>query len=115
MTDTPSDFPFMETLPKREQKKVRTAWDQYEEFKIIVRERGGVIPPAVAAGLGGVSRERISQLMQKGTLERVELGTFVFITADSFSSWVVSERKSGRPVTIVANIPSAISNSRKPR
>jgi len=90
-----SEFPFVAALPKREAKKVVSLWDQWQEFKAIVKHRGHVIPKPLAAKLAGVSKQRIHQLVGDGRLQTLEIGGSVFITEESFTSWVSSERKSG--------------------
>jgi hypothetical protein len=91
------EFPFVAELPKREKRAVVTAWDMWQEAKELIAAKGNLIPLTLAADLGGVSKQRISDLVRAGRLERVALGNHVFVTESSLLSWVRSERKPGRP------------------
>jgi|SRR5665213_1582520 len=97
MDTTVEDFPFVADLPKREQKQVRSVVSEWNDFKEIVRSKGQMVPPNIAAAIANVSRQRIHQLIQKGTLEAVNLHGSVFITEASFTAWVCGDRTSGRP------------------
>jgi len=94
-----TEFPFVADMPKRERSRLRTIWDAFAEIKAITAEKGILIPLSLAASLGGVSRTRIYQLCDSGSLERVEFGKNGYVTESSFMSWVQSERKAGRPFT----------------
>lgn len=91
------EFPFVEALPKREKKRVVSAWERWEEAKIAMASKGTLIPIPMAATLGGVSRPRIDKLCEAGKLERVVVEKHTFVTEESFLAWVKSERKTGRP------------------
>ena len=92
-----AEFPFVQDLPKRERNRLQTVWDVWQEVKAKVEEKGLFIPVTMAASLGGVSRQRIYQLCESGTLEQIEVGKNTFITENSLMSWMESERKAGRP------------------
>lgn len=92
-----TEFPFVADLPKREQKKVRSVLEQWREFKVIVESKGHLIPPSTAAQIASVTRGRIYQLMDVGTLEVVRLQGHCFVTEASFTAWITSPRKDGRP------------------
>lgn len=91
------EMPFMSEVPKREAKAVRGAWEELEEFQVMAKQRGAVLPPSFAAQLLNVSRQRIFQLVQVGTLETVVIGPHRMILADSLIAWAKSEHKPGRP------------------
>ena len=92
-----AEFPFVVDMPKRERSRLRTVWDTFLEAKALTEEKGMLIPISLAASLGGVSRSRVYQLCDAGSLERVEFGKNCFVTESSFMTWVQSERKAGRP------------------
>lgn len=91
-------FPFVEQLPRREQsrwQKFKAAWDH---AKAVTEEKGMLLPATFAAKLCDVSKQRIQQLMDKGTLERVDLNGHVFVTESSVIAWLnAPEDKGGRP------------------
>lgn len=95
--ETP-DFSFVVSLPKREQARLATAWDKWEQAKAVMASDGALMPFAFAASLGGVSSPRIHQLCQAGDLTVVSLGGHRYVTEKSFMLWVSSERKAGRPM-----------------
>ena len=101
----PVEFPFMDGLPKREVKRVHSVWDKWAELKAVMAAKGALIPITFAAELGGVSRQRIYQLVEAGKLQHVEVGNCGFIAEESFMAWVSSERKTGRPP---APVPASI-------
>lgn len=92
-----SEFPFVEELPKREKSRVMKLWDHFKEAKAIMAEKGMLVPVKLAGDIAGVSHQRILQLCQARTLERIELHGHPFITENSFVEWAKSERKAGRP------------------
>ena len=94
-----AEFPFMGELPKREAKRVHSVWDKWAEIKAIIAAKGTLIPMTLAAEMGGVSKQRIYQLVEAGKLEHVKVGNLGFIAEESFMAWVSSERKTGRPLS----------------
>jgi len=96
-----TDFPFVEQLPKREKGKVAKLWDQFEVMREAIAKHGCLVPIALAAKLGNVSNQRIHQLMDAGTLERIEIDGHPFISETSMLNWVSAERKAGRPPKVV--------------
>lgn len=96
------DFPFVAELPKREKSRVAKLWDAFAEIKALVEAHGVLMPFNLAADLGGVSPQRISQLVHRGEFETVEVRGHRYITEDSFVTWAKSERKNGRPLKIPA-------------
>ena len=91
------EFPFVEPLPKRGKSRWEKVADVWDAFKAHSKETGGVVPVTMAAELGGVSHQRILQLLETGPLVRVELNSHVYVGEDSLVEWLKSERKSGRP------------------
>lgn len=96
-----TDFPFVEELPKREKSKLAKLWDQFQVMRDATAKHGCLVPIALAAKLGNVSNQRIHQLMDVGTLERVEIDGHPFISETSMLNWVSAERKAGRPPKVV--------------
>lgn len=105
-----AEFPFVETLPKREKSKLRKLWDELEALRQVSAEKGQLIPPRFAAELAGVSHQRIHQLMGD-VLERVEVNGRPFVTEESLLAWVKSERKAGRPVNVAATVGEQVRRS----
>ena len=95
------EFPFVAEMPRGERNELQKLWDELQEVKARVKEKGMLLPVSMAAGLGGVSRQRIHQLCEDGRLERVEIGKGSFVTEHSLTVWVESERKAGRPFSHV--------------
>jgi hypothetical protein len=92
-----SEFAFVEDLPKREKSRWQKLWEHFEEIKRITAERGILLPLGLAAQIAGVSRQRIGELCDKGTLDRVIMDGHPFVTEDKFVAWAKSDRKGGRP------------------
>jgi len=105
---TVSEFPFVESLPKREQRQVETVWDSLQSLKWLCQDKGLPVPPNVAADLLGVSRQRVHQMMKAGQLERVEFRGHPFILESSIRFLAETERKAGRPP-----LPKPAKNKRK--
>jgi hypothetical protein len=91
------DMPFVNDLPKREKSRWVRVMESFQEAKKITDEKGMLVPVALAAKIGGVSKQRIDQLCDAGALERVYLDGHPFIPENSLLAWAQSERKSGRP------------------
>jgi len=87
------EFPFVTELPNREAKRLVSFWDRYEEFKSMIEGKGPPIPPAVAAKLLDVSRQRVDELMRLGRLERLEFAGHPFVT-DSSIRWLAEQDRS---------------------
>jgi len=95
-----SEFPFVEGLPKLEKSKLQRLWDHFSEIRQITREKGVLIPQAMAAEMGGVSSQRIDQLCLAGRLHRVRVFNRPFVTETSLLAWATSERANGAHVEI---------------
>lgn len=91
------DFPFVADLPKREQKKMANLWDKLDEMRRVTEDKGMLLSARFVAKLLGVCNQRVSQLMQSGQLERIEVDGHPFITEKSLVVFAQSERKAGRP------------------
>jgi len=92
-----TEFPFVEAMPKREKSKLAKVWDTFEEIRRITEERGVLVPAGFVAKLLNVSNQRIGQLMETESLERVDIGQMPFITERSIIALAQTERKAGRP------------------
>jgi len=95
-----TEFPFMERLPKRERTRVGKLWDSLADLRRLRDEHGLLIPCGLAAELGGVCKQRISQLIDSGQLRTVELNGKPFVTEKSFVAWATSERANGVNIKI---------------
>lgn len=99
MQDTATlDFPFVADLPKREKSKIARFWDDLEEFRAVVRERGTIVPVTLVAKILGVSRTRVYELIKSGRLEPVELDGHMYVGYNSLEAWAKAEHKVGRPL-----------------
>src|ERR1035437_1599841 len=98
------EFPFAEAFPKRVKSRWDKLADEWEAFKFESKQLGGIVPAQLAASLGGVSHQRILQLLETGPLTRVELNGHVYVGEDSLVEWLKSERKSGRPLKLPVTI-----------
>jgi hypothetical protein len=94
---TASEFPFVESLPKREAKKVCSFWTALEDFVRVQRQVGAIAPAGLVAKVLNVHQTRISQLVEAGLLERVEVEGRGFITERSVRAYAARERQGGRP------------------
>lgn len=96
-TDT-LEFPFLAELPKREKGRVAKLWDLLEEVGRIQRERGPIIPQAVAADALGISRARVAVLVDEARLESIMIGEHRFVLLSSVKERAQMEKsKGGRP------------------
>jgi hypothetical protein len=102
MNEAVLDFPFVQTLPKREKSRVAKLWDHLAEIRAIEREHGRLIPMQFCADLADVSKQRIFTLVEEGRLVRMDVNGHPHITANSFEEWAKSERKAGRPLKVLA-------------
>lgn len=108
METTLNEFPFVESLPKREKSKLRKLWDELETLRQTSAEKGPLLPVSFVASLSGVSKQRVHQLMESGQLERVEVNGHPFVTENSLVGWVKSERKSGRPPKVPESVGEVV-------
>ena len=61
------------------------------------QQMGGLIPQSVLSDVLGVSRARVSELLGEGRFVTVMFLGKRFITGDSLTEFVRTERKAGRP------------------
>jgi len=102
-----SEFPFVAELPKREKSKLLTKWDQFNELRAVMKEKGNLIPQILIANLLDVSRCRVGQIVDDGRLESVDVFGTRYVTENSFVEFCKLERKTGRPV----NLPTTFKES----
>jgi hypothetical protein len=102
-----ADFPFVQELPKRERSKLATLWDLLNEARVATQEHGTPIPVGFAAELLGVSKQRVSQLLDQGKLTTVMLNDQRFVGENSLVAWAKSERIVGRPPSLKTCIANA--------
>ena len=88
-------FPEMPTvaLPKR----AKNVWEQLKEMNELVEKHGQLIPVGMAAELLDLSRQRVYQLIDDGTLKPVQWRKQQFLTENDIRSFVEIEREAGRP------------------
>lgn len=91
------EFPFVESLPKREKSKWRRIWDHFQELKRVSEVKGMLVPVRLGAELLGISRQRVDELVADGRIEVVEVDGRRFATEVSIVEYARSERKAGRP------------------
>jgi len=99
-----TEFPFVAELPKREKSKIIKVWEQFREIAKAQEEHGALIPPTLAASALGISRQRVHELCEFGTLQVIRVSGHPLVTEHSIVDFAKSERKAGRP-------PKAPSNS----
>lgn len=92
-----AEFPFAAALPKREKSKLVKLMDLVAEMKAIQATEGTLLPLRFAAKVIGVSRQRVDELVQVGTIRRFDVDGHSFVTENSVVDFCKSERKSGRP------------------
>lgn len=90
------EFPFVERLPKREKTRLGNLWEELREAS----KDGLFLPPATAARLLDVSRQRVYDLIEQGTLKTVDFDGGRYVTEASIVAFCQTERKAGRPVGI---------------
>jgi hypothetical protein len=95
---TQADFPYVDELPKREQKRVLGVWDRISMMNDVWQEHGGLVPVIVAAKCLNVSRSRLDDFAREGRLVRVELEGHVYVSRNSLTEFARIERANGRPV-----------------
>jgi hypothetical protein len=95
-----SEFPFVESLPKREKSKLAKVWDLLSEMKAATEEQGQLVPVNLTCKLLDLSRSRIDTICSDGRLRRVKVCDHVFITENSIVEFARVERKNGRPLKI---------------
>ncbi|CAK0765107.1 hypothetical protein CCP3SC15_3210003 [Gammaproteobacteria bacterium] len=91
------DFPFVQDLPKREQKRVLNMWDKLKELQRLTSMHGMLVPIPFAAKLLNVSGQRVHQMIAAEQLQVVDVDGHRFVTADSVAAHNAGGRKSGRP------------------
>jgi hypothetical protein len=91
MTEQFTLFPEIK-IPKRE----RTKWDELCEMQAVVGEHGALVPPASAAEVLDVSKQRVDQLINKGALRAFEFFGKRWVCQSDLKGYVETGRKSGR-------------------
>ena len=99
MTDTvASEFPFVESLPKRAKSRFQRAWDVVEELTQKQAEVGEFVPASLVAKVLQCSRQNVFNLAERGSLEPVRVDGHFFITKRSLVAYAETERLQGRPL-----------------
>jgi hypothetical protein len=94
------EFGFVDGLPKREKSKLARVWDLLKQMKVASEKEGQLVPVNLTCKLLDVSRTRIDQFCERGSLRRVEVAGHVFITEQSIIECAREERKVGRPLNV---------------
>jgi len=102
-----NEFPFVESLPKREKTRVQTAWDEFRELSEISKREGLILPQSFAAAVLGVSSQRVSQLIDSGRLRSVEVRGARWVPEASIIEWAKAEHRNGRPPKIPTTLREA--------
>lgn len=78
-------------------RKYSERWNrsEMERFKKLSREHNGLTPPAFAALILGVSRQRVHQLMTIGRLTSHDIHGRVWLAVDEVEMFATLERSSG--------------------
>jgi hypothetical protein len=93
-----SEFPFVEALPKREARRVRTALDVLAEWRAATKLHGSLVPRPLVAKVLNVSQERVRQYIVEGRLATVAVEGHEYVTEGSLNDLALTERKAGRPI-----------------
>lgn len=101
MTIETANFPFVAELPKREVKRVVSAWDMMNEVQRLTEEHGLLVQPGLAAKCLSVSKQRIHDFMKEGRLQVIDVNGHPFVTKNSVVALASAERKQGRPFKVV--------------
>jgi hypothetical protein len=67
-------------------------------YKELMQEHGPLLPQSALSMWLDISRARVSQLVQDGTLPRFEVGGHNYIPMVAVELFRTSERKAGRPI-----------------
>lgn len=82
----------------------RTPAERLSQWMEASKEGGGLLPQSVLRVVLGVSKSRVSELIDEGRFEcRILLGQR-FVTCESIAAFILNKRKVGRP----AKHPSAL-------
>jgi hypothetical protein len=92
---TVSEFPFVESIPKREKSKLQACWDEMAEFVEVSRQEQGLVTVTFACKALKVSRTRIDQMCEAGILKRFEMCGHVMISVRSIRDRAEAERQAG--------------------
>lgn len=92
MEASTNEFPFVASLPQRKQVRFLDLWDEAKEIA-----KQNIVPPAIAARLLNMSRQRVFQLMEKGSLPCVTWQGHDFVPLDGLIEFAKLRRPTGRP------------------
>ena len=74
-----------------------TPWERFRHFSEVSDIQGGLIPQNILPDLLGLSKQRVSVLVQDGRFTTFQLFGQKFVTGESMATFIREERKSGRP------------------
>ena len=96
-----AEFPFVESLPKREKSRLLRVMERFQELSEITKEKGMLVPLVFGAKVLGISRQRVYELIDDKRLEVVDVDGHQFLTETSLTAYAKSEHKAGRPVKLM--------------
>lgn len=103
-----SEFPFVESLPKREKARVRSALDVLADWREATKLHGSLVPRPLVAKVLNVSQERVRQLILDGRLKTVAVEGHDYVTETSLNEFALVERHAGRPVKNIGVIAKGL-------
>jgi hypothetical protein len=110
-----SEFPFVESLPKREKSKLAKAWDSLREMASLSETEGQLLPVNLTCKLLDLSRTRVDEYCADGRLRRIKVADHVFITEKSVVELAQQERKIGRPLNVATTFKECLKRARQPQ
>jgi hypothetical protein len=72
--------------------------ERVRDLQVLQQRVGGILPQTFAAGILGLTRQRVWQLIESGDLETVTMRGKPYVTMRSLVDFGERERKSGRPL-----------------
>jgi excisionase family DNA binding protein len=91
------EFPWVETLPKREKSKAVAATELVNEFIALQKKHGALLPATMVAVALNLSKARVYQFIEEGRLKAVMFRGVHYIGEDDLRKFAKEERKAGRP------------------
>ena len=87
--------PWLFDVPATELKRVKNKWEELAEMADKSEEVGGLIPPALAASLLDVSRQRVHNMIERGRINSWMFFGDRYVSAAEVHAFMASERKPG--------------------
>jgi hypothetical protein len=90
-----AEFPFVGELPKREKSRLARLWEAVREVTAAQEEHGPVLNQLTVAMILGVSRQRVCQLIDAGSLQSIAVTGNRLVTLRSLEDYCKTDRKTG--------------------